>query len=592
MARYLLAEKPLIPWDGEETAILVGSWLAPEWTEEDYHQFNVETIPYHWDDRKKLEMDMDYSKSIIEEFLVRITGELNRIHGINKSPKFWRILVGEWLYLLVQISLDRTEMLKTAARLYDAKLLIGENLKVPRAQLSISEFLQDIRNPKWNSEFIALLAKLSEEGQTRLPPVNFADYEKSLNQSTISVSSKPHTILKITKFFACKLNRLTPRIQITKTYLNRIDEFRLALKLRTIPILFQSQSISPTLENLERGSFQLGQEGDDQLETLLSLLIPLLLPVTYFEGFNYCTHEAVREFGATTPKAIVTANDFSGNELWKFWAAHSAEQGSKIVILQHGGLYGINAKSLMQDYEISIADEYLSWGWSEKQLPQVVPAPATKLISRNQRTQSSYSDKECSLLLVTFEMPLMSYWLASMPIGPQVAEAVELNYQIVARLSKELQHELRVKTFPQDFGLKQREKFASQFGNECLSETSLTFGEALKSAKLVLSTYNATTFIESMHMNIPTIMCWDPKLWEVTPEAQRYFDKLVECNVMFYSATECAEFLNASWEFISEWWQSDLVQRAVQDFLKAYGYTGNDPISEISKIIRSASARD
>jgi putative transferase (TIGR04331 family) len=535
---------------------------------------------------------MDYTKSLVEEFLLRITDELNRIHGIKKSPKFWRILVGEWLYLLVQISLDRTEMLKTAAQLYDAKLVIGENLKVPRAHLSISEFLQDIRNPKWNSEFIALLAKLSEEGQTRLSPLKFADYEKCINQSTISVSSKHHTILRITKFFACKLNRLTPRIQITKNYLNRVDEFRLALKLRTIPILFQSQSISPTLENLERGSFQLGQEGDDQLETLLSLLIPTLLPVAYFEGFNYCTHEAVREFGATTPKAIVTANDFSGNELWKFWASNSAEQGSKIIILQHGGLYGINAKSLMQDYEISIADEYLSWGWSEKKLPQVVPAPATKLISRNQRTQNSRSNKEGSLLLVTFEMPLMSYWLASMPIGPQVAEAVDLNYQIVERLSKELQDEFRVRAFPQDFGLKQRERFASRFGNECLSDSNVTFDDALRGAKLVLSTYNATTFIESMYMNIPTIVCWDPKLWEVTPEAQLHFDRLVECNVMFYSATECAEFLNASWEFISEWWQSDLIQRAVQDFLNAYGYTGSAPISEISKLIKSASARD
>ena len=592
MARHLLVQKPLTPWDGEEKAFLAGSWLAPEWTKEDYRHYNVETIPYHWDDRKKLEMDMDYAKSLVDEFLLRITAELNRIHGIKQTPRFWRILVGEWLYLLIQITLDRTEMLKTATRLYNAKLLIEENPKLPRAQISISEFLQDIRCPNWNSEFITLLARLSEEKESNFSPVKMTGHEKCTTESKPKESRVNRTIFKLMKFFSCQLNRLKPRIQITKTYLKITDEIRLAVKLRTIPILFQPRSISPILKNLDRGSFQLGQNGDDELKKLLSLLIPALLPITYFEGFNYCRHKAMREFGATTPKAIVTANDFSGNELWKFWAARSADQGSKIIILQHGGLYGINAKSLMQDYEISIADKYLSWGWSEKKFPQVVPAPATKLVSRYKRAPSFDSVKERFLLLVTFEMPLMSYWLASMPIGPQVAEAVDLNYQIVEKLSKKIQHDLRVRTFPHDFGLKQREKLAAQFGDVCLSEQNLTFEDELKSAKLVLSTYNATTFIESMYMNIPTIMCWDPKLWEVTPEAQPYFDRLVKCNVLFFSASKCADFVNLSWGNISEWWQSDLVQGAVHDFLNTYGYTGDDPISEISKVIESATMAD
>lgn len=227
-------------------------------------------------------------------------------------------------------------------------------------------------------------------------------------------------------------------------------------------------------------------------------------------------------------------------------------------------------------------------GGGLKKTNNVIPAPATKLISHKKRTrQNNVSAKR--LLLVTFEMPLLSYWLASMPIGPQVKRAVEANYNLISEFSEDLREALSIRPFPKDFGLNQRETIEDMFKDIAISEKNSTFYDDLKDSKLVLSTYNATTFIETMNMNIPTIICWNPQFWEVTSEAQLHFDRLKSCKVFFDSPRECAIFLNANWDKLADWWESEDVQSAIHSFLDAYGYTGHSPLRELQQKIEIAS---
>ena len=37
---------------------------------------------------------------------------------------------------------------------------------------------------------------------------------------------------------------------------------------------------------------------------------------------------------------------------------------TKLIIGQHGGVYGQYLFSSMEDYELNICDKYLSWGWN------------------------------------------------------------------------------------------------------------------------------------------------------------------------------------------------------------------------------------
>lgn len=591
MARHLLLKRPLHPWTGSEKAYLFGIWITPEWTPEQYEFHNVELISYHWDDRRKLDRDIDYIKNVIEDFLERLSIELNRLHEVNYSKIYWRILLGEWLYLAVQITFDRLETLRIAEEAYGAIPQMEDSELFWSPPANIVDFLSSIRNPEWNSQFIEYLnAHLKYaskvEGYYRFNIDHETEYEQRKGKF-----SKTECAKRVSKFLFTQFNRIKPRIQLSNTYLNLLDEYKLAIGLRTLPFYISKTYLNPSLKIIDRSQIKLHHPNDDEFKLLMSSLLTKILPVSYFEAYEDYSQKINIQLGQNIPRSIVTANDFSGNESWKFRTAKSVECGSNLLILQHGGLYGVNSKSLMQDYEVSIADTYLTWGWRDLKNPKVLSAPATKLIRDGKAFLKRSKNESGKVLLVTFEMPLMSYWLASMPIGPQVKDASEVSYRIISEIKEEFRKDLRIRIFPQNFGLNQREKFVSLVGDKALSEVNESFQQALGSSKLVISTYNSTTFIESMKKNIPTVICWQPEFWEVTPEAQGYFDRLVACKVMFYSPFECSNFLNTHWNDIYTWWFSKEVQSAVEDFLKTFGYTGSHPIKELRTIIQSHSKK-
>ena len=52
------------------------------------------------------------------------------------------------------------------------------------------------------------------------------------------------------------------------------------------------------------------------------------------------------------------------NDIWNILCAEKLKNGVKIINLQHGGGYGVQSFDNVEDYELSISDIFLSWGWS------------------------------------------------------------------------------------------------------------------------------------------------------------------------------------------------------------------------------------
>ena len=72
---------------------------------------------------------------------------------------------------------------------------------------------------------------------------------------------------------------------------------------------------------------------------------------------------------------------------------------------------------------------------------------------------------------------------------------------------------------------------------------------------LVICTYNATTFHETFIMNIPTILCWDERYFELKPEIIPIFMKL-KANIYFNDHKKAAKHINHVWKNIDTWWEA------------------------------------
>jgi putative transferase (TIGR04331 family) len=371
------------------------------------------------------------------------------------------------------------------------------------------------------------------------------------------------------------------KISLESTYLKRITLLKLFILLKSPPKFFRPWNIKnfESLDSLRKWDFPSGSSSD--FAKVLEFFLPKHIPRCFLEGF-----ELNREFGVQSvknfnPEILVTGNDFSDNDAWKFWASECVENGSRLVIAQHGGGYGTAKYLATQNYEVSISDRFLSWGWQSKNDPKIQRAPAMKLIGKKSFTPI---DKGYCLL-VTTSFPRHSYHLGSWPIGPQLENYIQDQFDFVESLSDEVSQYLAVKLSPNDFGWEHDLRWKDYNSKINLLPLSRDLDSYLGSTKLFIGTCNTTTFLEAFNRNIPTVIFWDPKFWEINQNSQYYFKLLAEAKVFFDNPQEAAEHVNNVWNNVPLWWNSREVKSAISKFINEYAYAGVNPLTELSSAI-------
>ena len=109
----------------------------------------------------------------------------------------------------------------------------------------------------------------------------------------------------------------------------------------------------------------------------------------------------------------------------------------------------------------------------------------------------------------------------------------------------------------------------------------------LKSSKLIIGTYNCTTIVESIVLNVPTIIFWETSHWELIASAIPFFEKLRRCGIFHDSPQSAANQVNAIWGCVEDWWNSTDVQDAKNEFKAWFGRDSQDPFGDILRFLES-----
>ena len=100
--------------------------------------------------------------------------------------------------------------------------------------------------------------------------------------------------------------------------------------------------------------------------------------------------------------------------------------------------------------------------------------------------------------------------------------------------------------------------------------------DLFQSTRLFISTYNATTFLESLFYNIPTIIFWDPSLWELRPSAEPYMNALARVGIFHSNPESAARMMIEIWHDVESWWFSRQIQEARLFFMANYSRDNPD----------------
>ncbi len=580
--RFLVTTALEETWRDDEPVLFLGEWCRLYSRKDRWSKMDAEVLPYHWDDRAKLYADYQYLREFYERLLVDLSSQLNQIHSVDHSLRYWRILIGPWLGCFTQMLFDRWTSIQSANSQYDLSgtiVLTGkEELLVPQ---DMPSFTSLALGDEWSHHlYSAILQQF-----TKVPCAEVSRENKENISIEVPVRIWKRNIkLALFSLYSRVANRLT-RDQdafFMSTYLNLYDELKLCQRFRQIP---QFWRFVPTLRvavDKNQRQWVVGSEIKSEFEICARQMIPQQIPTAYLEGYRQLLQQVAARPWPKAPKLIWTSNAHFGSDVFKAWAAEKIECGSPLLIGQHGGGYGVGRWCFYEDHEVAVSDCYLSWGWSDPGRPKIKPVGFLK---RKQPLEFCRADQP-GILLVTGVVNRYSYLLFSGLISRQQIDYFNDQYAFVECLPANIRKELTVRLYPHDFDWDQSTRWKDSFPGIRLNQGKSNMNDLMRQSRLCISTYNATTFLEWFSMNVPTVIFWNPNHWELRDSAIPYFEDLKSVGIFHETPESAARHVTAIWDDVDAWWASPAVQKVLECFKKQY-CDMNNMLSRLETTLRS-----
>lgn len=553
--------------ESNKPVLFLGEWCKLYSRKDYWKKFNSETVPYHWDDRDKLYKDYQYLLELYEVFLAELTIELNKIHGVSYTTRYWRIVIGPWLMMFLGVIFDRWSCIQVAIDRYAVtNTHILEEVDLSNVPTSMEHFTKIVCTDLWNHTIYSSILK-------------FIHYEKILLvKKPINLNAPLGKEKRVKKFFISKIKDLVFSFSLffstdknyffSATYLNKFDLSKLQLNLGQIPVFYKERYSSKFLpQDCFRGLTLSGFEDHNGFERYAKEMIPLQIPTDYLEGYKSLSERTEKIRWPKNPKLIWTGNSYFMDEFFKVWAAKKVDNGTPLVVSQHGGHYGQGLFSFLEHHELKICDYYLSWGWSGEG-EQIIPVGTVKQPIKT-------NNKNDTTLLVVTGTSRYSDGLLSMPLSSQWIEYFDDQMEFYENLPEHISINMLIRLYPHDYEWSQIERWKDRFPSSEFDDCEKALSKVIKNTKLFISGWNATTYLESLHANVPTIIFWRPEYFEIRDDTKKMFHELRKVNILHDDPISAAKHLINIYNDIDTWWNNKNVISVRKEFTEKYMYSNN-----------------
>jgi putative transferase (TIGR04331 family) len=546
---------------------------------------DADVLPYHWDDRAKLFSDHQYLQGFHERLLEDLTSQLNRIHGVERGIRYWRILLGPWLGHFIPILFDRWCSVHQAIEQYELSgTVVLSSPGGPPVLNDMAVFRRVMTEDEWNHQLFSTVLKWVGEvpitqqksAVVKEPKsVTFPRWQQRLREHLISgYSGLASLFMRDHDLFSYG------------PYLSRSDEMRMYRRMGQIPQVWRS--IPPIQVPVDSNcrDWSLNGLSDSEFEDFACSLIPHHIPVAYLEGYSQLVRQTCKLPWPKQPSLIWTGGVLYEDDVFKCWAAEKVEQGTPLVVSQHGGHYGTGLWSFCEDHELAISDCFMSWGWAKSGEPTVRPVGQIK----SKRPLSVQHGKQKGALLVTNSVPRFSSLLRSMCVSRQYLDYLDDQHAFVSALPQTIRQNLTVRLYPHDYGWDQHSRWGDHFPDLALDDGHSRLNDLIRQSRVYIATCNTTTFLESFTMDVPTVIFWNPNQWELRESAIPYFEDLKRVGIFHETPESAARQVATIWDNVDSWWNSPLVRQVLKTFKERYSHLPNDLLDRIEHTLRDAMA--
>lgn len=563
-------------WGSDEEILFLGEWCKLYDRKEIWSKRVSSTLADPWSDRHRRFSAYQFTEEVYKKTIECLAGVLNDLHKLNYPVRYWKILCGPWLRLFITTTYHQWEcisdVIKSAQCTETIEIATDFESQIP---IDMMDFENKIVADYWNHYISTLIvSSFAEKINSRI--VGTINTHNNSISCFRQASNNRKLISNLLRFAGTIINS-SKSVFVSNSYLSKVNNIKLCMRLRVVPSITIAEKNNQKYKYNKKFRVNL-THSDNQLsdyEIFLNKVVLLLIPFSYVEGFCDLQRIVDNNKWQQNPHSIVTAVDHYSNDVFKCYSANKVVLGSKLNIICHGG-GGKYKYSDFQSLELDLCDHYFTWGWSEYSLKCVQGHFIKgKGVRRNAKKNNKY------LLHITLAQYRYQKFIDSTPSYEQYVDGY-INDQIefLNKIESNIQNDTITK-LSYDY----QNSIESRINEKCTNVHYARMGEdyykLLENAKLVVTTYNCTTPVESIAMNIPTIIFWNPEHWELAPSAIPFFNNLLACGVFHESPESAALKVNQIWGDVDGWWQSQKVKSACDEFRMWFSRKSQEPIREL-----------
>ena len=562
-------------WKKDEEVLFLGAWCLRYDRRSDWEHRKFQVLPCLWDDRERFYRAARYLDEYGERLLGHLADYLNAVHGLSKSHRYWRILIGPWLFHYLHALYDRYAHLAETFRQYPQvhTIVLGtDSFQVPRDTLEAIELLtEDQFNLQLCSQVLHGMGYRFPAKD--LPGGAWSAREKRGLSKNLSPRSLVRNILCRMGRALNGLNGKQRRIVLGDIYSDWADVWAIARKtrFRAVPDVRPVEGVAVRRDAVFN-EYRLGLgslPATNEFEALFARSCVYTFPTLFLEGFAE-GREQVQQTARSRPAVIVSASDWLFNEPFKFKAAEASEEGARLVAVQHGGGYGTYVFSPAELHERRLSDSFMAWGWAadDPEGCKNLPSPRLSHLAVIRQTPSG-AGSEDTILFVSTNHPRYLYRFHSMPVSCQMNEYFAWELRFLSALPAQVLAAVLFREYSLDYGHSAKQRVADRFPG-IRWDDARSFRERLEESRLVVLDHRATGYLEALAFDVPTILFWNPLRWEARQEAEPYFDRLRKVGILWDSPEGAANKVCEVFENPSLWWESEPVQETRRDFTERY----------------------
>jgi putative transferase (TIGR04331 family) len=563
-------------WGKDNHIVFLGEWCKEYLERHKWSDRSFTTVSWHWRDRDKLINDYGYLKDLYENILSELAPKLNSIHGVNYSLRYWRIILGPWLYVYISAVWDRWENIKKVASIdIELETIVPDKAICRHVANDYGYAMGYIKTcDEWN--YLIYCDILQAQAPSNITLINKKVILKKINTITISSVSLRRSIVNTFDFIVRKIQFTDsynfilyksnfPLTDLIRVYLNLKQMFRLHVE-------FDKKIQHGRVSHSMRSKIKITSSGTC-FEDFLFQSIPKDIPKCYIEGYSdLSSHCAL----LPDAKIIMTAIAHFSNDLFKVWAAKQVNRGSKLIVSEHGGAIPPEIPNFFE-HEENISDKRITWHIPLER--SHVRLPPTKL----KKIHINFSRKK--ILLVSLDASRHSGRCFSGISGPLIFDEFKQKCDFIDRLDEKSIKNFKIRAYQkQIWGT--RLWYSERYGEEIIAATK-TLHKDYSQSKLIICSYPQTTFSEAMFSEVPTILLYVDKFWETLPDFDSLILELKKSGIIYTDPVKAANHVNNICRNPMEWWNKKETIRARNMFFDMCVETSRDPISEWSSFFKN-----